>query len=500
MNGLRAIALDVRTAANGKLRIGAVVVALRRRSSAENFRSGKRARFGFLLSEEPLDTAGKLLDGVLGVSEKHVGVVLDEDGVVDPGVSGRQGSLHDDDLLGIPDPEHRHPCDLRVGVVFRGGVDRVVGADHEGDVGLAEVVVDLLQLLDDVVGDPGFGQQHVQLTRHSPGDGMDGEPDGFSRLDEGVGQFLQRVLGLGDRQSVAGDDDDAFGVAQELNGIFDVGHGGFTLELDGLATTGGLGSEPSQNDARDVAIHGVAHDLGEGGTGASDQGAHGRHDGHVQHESLGAKRPSGVTVQNGDDNRHVGSTDGGRHVPSEGTARAQGARQRRQAHTGPGGPGEGGTRPDGCGTESHVDRVPALQLERGGFHAAVELAEGHQGSRGGDGPYDGGQVDAGHVDTIEGRDIGVDVVPDGGGARRHSDEGVEGGHRLGQGGQLDAVGDLLAGHGTHAHQSDERCRHHGAGVEVPEGRGDPQRDTGLTGDGAKTRRLLGGETADSTDA
>mmetsp|Transcript_5320 Transcript_5320/g.11174 ORF Transcript_5320/g.11174 Transcript_5320/m.11174 type:complete len:286 (-) Transcript_5320:1899-2756(-) len=249
-----------------------------------------------LFSKDSLDSSGKLFDGVLGISEKHVGIVLDKDGIIDSGISGGQGTLHHDNLLRVPHPQHGHSSNLRVGIVFGGRVDGIVGSDHEGDVGLVKVVVDFFQFFHNVVRDTRFGQQNVELTGHSSGDGMNREANRFSVLDEGIGQFLEWVLGLGDSQSVSGNDNDLFGIGEELNGLVDVGHGGFTLELDGLAATSGLGSISSENDTGDVTIHGIAHDLGKGGTGTSDQGSYGCHDGHIQHESLGTECPSGVTV------------------------------------------------------------------------------------------------------------------------------------------------------------------------------------------------------------
>jgi hypothetical protein len=54
-----------------------------------------------------------------------------------------------------------------------GRVGHVVGADDEGDVGLANSRVDVLQLEDLVVGHVGLGQQHVHVARHAAGHRMD---------------------------------------------------------------------------------------------------------------------------------------------------------------------------------------------------------------------------------------------------------------------------------------------------------------------------------------
>ena len=77
--------------------------------------------------------------------------------------------------LGLPHLEDRHAVDRARRVVERAGVDDVVGADDEHDVGLREVVVDLLHLEHDVVRHLGFGEQHVHVPGQAAGDRVDGE-------------------------------------------------------------------------------------------------------------------------------------------------------------------------------------------------------------------------------------------------------------------------------------------------------------------------------------
>ena len=66
-------------------------------------------------------------------------------------------------LFGFPDLDDGHTSDGALGVFFSGGVNGVVGADDEDDVGLFEHFVDIFHLVDHVVRYAGFGQQHVQL-------------------------------------------------------------------------------------------------------------------------------------------------------------------------------------------------------------------------------------------------------------------------------------------------------------------------------------------------
>ena len=65
------------------------------------------------------------------------------------------------------DVEDRHAVDRRVGLVARVGVRDVVGADDERDVGAVELAVDVVHLLELVVGHVGLGEQHVHVARHA---------------------------------------------------------------------------------------------------------------------------------------------------------------------------------------------------------------------------------------------------------------------------------------------------------------------------------------------
>ena len=62
------------------------------------------------------------------------------------------------------------------------GVHRVRGTQHYRHVGVGEVVVALLELVDDVVRHARLRQEDVQLPRHPPSDGMDPKPDLLARL------------------------------------------------------------------------------------------------------------------------------------------------------------------------------------------------------------------------------------------------------------------------------------------------------------------------------
>src|SRR5699024_9059271 len=116
-----------------------------------------------------------VFDPFFSVAEQHVAVVAEEQGVLHSGVAGGHGAFEHDDVAGFPHVQHRHSRDRAGGVFGRGGVDRVVGADHQDYRGFVEVVVDLVHFQDDVVGHLGFGQQDVHVSGQTSGHRMHAE-------------------------------------------------------------------------------------------------------------------------------------------------------------------------------------------------------------------------------------------------------------------------------------------------------------------------------------
>jgi AspT/YidE/YbjL antiporter-like protein len=137
----------------------------------------RRGDIDFLATEDLLQRLDDVFDALLGVAEEHLRVLLEEQRVLHAGIAGVHRALEDDDVSRPSTPQHRHPGDRAGRVVLGGGVDRVVGADDQHDVGLGEVVVDLVHLQDDVVGHLGLGQQDVHVAREPTGDRVDAEPD-----------------------------------------------------------------------------------------------------------------------------------------------------------------------------------------------------------------------------------------------------------------------------------------------------------------------------------
>src|SRR3979409_1806702 len=78
-----------------------------------------------------------------------------------------------------------------------GGIGDIVGADDESDVGLRHVAVDVVHFEQPVIGDVGFGEQHVHVAGHASGDGMNAEADVDTSFGERVCYAAPLGLGVG---------------------------------------------------------------------------------------------------------------------------------------------------------------------------------------------------------------------------------------------------------------------------------------------------------------
>merc|ERR1712176_746030 len=111
------------------------------------------------LLQNRVQSAVESIASFLGVSQKHVGVVLVEQRVVNGGVSDTKRSLHDNGLLSVPDSENGHSGDGTVGVVFGGRVHGVVGSKNDRHVNVVKFFVDLIELQHDVIWHTSFGEE-----------------------------------------------------------------------------------------------------------------------------------------------------------------------------------------------------------------------------------------------------------------------------------------------------------------------------------------------------
>lgn len=86
----------------------------------------KKIKAPVLLSVMILQTSRELLDGVFCITQQHVCIVLQENRIVHASISSSQTSLHYNDLFGVPDAQYWHARNLRVGIIFCGGIYRVI--------------------------------------------------------------------------------------------------------------------------------------------------------------------------------------------------------------------------------------------------------------------------------------------------------------------------------------------------------------------------------------
>ena len=136
-------------------------------------------------------------------------------------------------------------------------VDDVVGADDERHVGIGEVVVDLVHLLEPVVRHVRLGQEDVHVAGHASGDRVDGELDVDAPGDEQVHELANRALRLCHGHAVAGHDDHALAVRHQDGGILGADLAQLLLALGTGGRLAAAGTEPGEEDVEDRAVHGL---------------------------------------------------------------------------------------------------------------------------------------------------------------------------------------------------------------------------------------------------
>ena len=222
--------------------------------------------------------------------------------------------------------EDRHAVDRASRRVLGRGVDDVVRADDERDVGGLELRVRLVHLLQLLVGNVGLGEKDVHVTRHAAGDRMDGVDHLHAPRLEQVGELSDRVLRLGDGEPVARDDDHLVRVREQDGDVLGArGADGAARVALRAARRGDDRAEGAEEDVRQGASHRSAHHLGEErARGADERAGHDEHD-RMQDETTRRDRQSGERVQQRDEHGHVRTADGQdeRDAEDAATARAR---------------------------------------------------------------------------------------------------------------------------------------------------------------------------------
>src|SRR3984893_1051847 len=260
-------------------------------------------------ASQPRKLVNQVADHRPRVAEKHHRLVLVVELVLNPSEPRRHASFDHHHRTGLVDLEDRHPIDGAALVMSRRGVGDVVGADHDGHVGARNVGGYLIHLDQLVVGYVGLGQQDIHVSRHAPGDGVDGELDLCAAPGKEVGELADLVLRLGHGHAVTRDDDDQPG-GLEYHGRLLRGSASYRALLN-LRYSPGLDlPKGPEHDVAEVPIHRPRHDERQQEARRSIQGSRDDEDLVVQDEPHGRAAQSRVRVQQGDDSWHVGAADG----------------------------------------------------------------------------------------------------------------------------------------------------------------------------------------------
>ena len=329
------------------------------------------------------------IDVVLGVAKEHRGVFVEEQRIPNTCISTGHATLHHDDIPAVPDLEDRHAGYGAVRVCLGTGVDDVIGPDDKCDVCLREFAVDFIHLENDVIGDVRLGEQDIHVSRQSAGNRVDGETD----LDPGVSKFLddlgKGMLGLGNGHSIPGHDHDSLGIPHQVcRGISFYGGDialGFITASTSTATT--ISPESTENDTDEGTVHASAHDEAEDGTTAAHKRPRDDQQVIAEHESGGSCGPTGIGVEHGDNDRHVGSTDGHHHVNAEEGSEHGGDDQWNESDRGIMAEYEPDAKPECDDQDQEIQQVSCRQDQWVSRHRTTEFQAGDDRAGEGDGAY-----------------------------------------------------------------------------------------------------------------
>ena len=170
------------------------------------------------------------------------------------------------------------------------------------------------------------------MTRHTTGNGVDGEANLCAIATKSVSELLHLMLRLRERHTVAWDDDHPLGIVEELR------EGGLLLSCrsswgcgGGCGLGGSIllprgGSSLAEEDIPEGAIHRPTHNLCEEESGGTYDTADG-YQHHVADGHTGDRAgDTGERVEERDRDRHVGTTDADGEEPTE-----EGCKEDRQA-------------------------------------------------------------------------------------------------------------------------------------------------------------------------
>ena len=85
-----------------------------------------------------------------------------------------------------------------MGIALSTRIDNIVSAQNQDRVRFGEIMVDVIHGQGNIVGDVGFGEQDVHVSRHASSDGVNGKADLDTTFAQAIGKFLDGMLSLGD--------------------------------------------------------------------------------------------------------------------------------------------------------------------------------------------------------------------------------------------------------------------------------------------------------------
>ncbi len=235
------------------------------------------------------------------------------------------------------------------------------------------------------------------MAGHAAGHRVDAEAHVDALAAQRLRDLEDRVLRLGNRHTVTGDDHDLLRVRQQLGGFQRLDRLDLALVLAAFRGAAAAGTEAAGDDRQEPTIHRAAHDVAQDGARGTDQRA--GHDQQVvfQHEAGRRRRPSRIAVEHRDHHGHVGTADGHHHVDAEQQREHGHDDQRHQAATGDGLHDKCVAIVDRTEQQKQVQPVSRREDQRVTADAARQLAERDDRARE-------------RHRTDEHADVGLDVV------------------------------------------------------------------------------------------
>src|SRR5690606_29268333 len=125
---------------------------------------------------------------------------------------------------------------------------------------------------------------YVHVARHTTGNRVDGKRHVHALLLQQLHELVQLVLGLGDRQTVARNDDYLAGVVHGDGGIGSISwlHGAFDITVFTAVITAKL----AEDNIADRTVHRLGHHQRQQSTRRANHGTGNDHRRVLQHEAL----------------------------------------------------------------------------------------------------------------------------------------------------------------------------------------------------------------------